>query len=349
MKLGIIRVQARSVGKRRPRCITENQSGGEYKVANELNEQLNAAPEPEMREAAPVMPKEAEPAAAIEVVDKPSAPTANDANDTPSPVIRLVDNKNFKSFSYGDDDGKFTPQTKHDQSAEAINAIRNDISLIAVGSSQIRANQNLVSRQAGNDIAHTSVRGQQELNRQLAEQRRIEAWNNTRTVIGGVSMTQAQALSALQKINEDPNAFIKRALEEGRIKKGEEEEYKRTAKRMQELMEKDKEDKLSPAEQQEKKDLEQSRMGEIVKSDIGRNVEQENAYNQSTIIKNAERSGKSYAESGISEISAKSDFAAAAQQRQVTNETALAPNLVKMAPENTEQVRKNNASVPGLG
>jgi hypothetical protein len=330
-----------------------NQSGGEYKVANELNEQLNAAPEPEMRAAAPVMPQEAEPAAAIEAIDTAPAQTANDANDTPSPVIRLVDNKNFKSFSYGDDDSQPGLQNKGekhlDQTTEAINAIRKDISLIAVGSTQVRANQNLVNRQAGNDDAHTSVRGQQELNRQLTEQRRIEAWNNTRTVIGGVSMTQAQALSALQKINEDPDAFVKRALEEGRIKKGEEEEYKRTAKRMQELMEKDKEGKLSEPEKQEKMDFEASRMGKIVGSDIGKTVEKDNAYNQSATIKGAERDGRSYAQSGISEISVKSEFSAAAQQRNFTIEAAPESVVAKITVENAEQVRKNNASVPGLG
>ncbi|MDB5491972.1 MAG: hypothetical protein JWO78_1821 [Micavibrio sp.] len=310
-------------------------------MANELNEQQTAAPEPELRVAEPIdlQAIEAAPDAAMQDETKAEAPS--------TPNFTVHHNKNFHSAYYGGDDSKAARDNdpEQDQVQQAISAIRRDPSLIANGATQGRLNQQLASRAAGNNDNGSSVRSQQD--RYLAEQRRIEAWNNTQIMVGGVSMTQGQALSALQKINNDPEAYAKRALEEGRIKKGEEEEYKRTAKRMQELMEKDKDGKLSASELQEKSQLEKSRMGEIVRGDIGKTVEKDNAYNQNATIQNAERGGGSYAKSGISDFSVKPEFTAAAQQRQISGEITLV--ATKTAPEITEQVKRNNATVPGLG
>ena len=244
----------------------QNLSGGEYQVANELNEQQYAAPEQELRSAEPVEMASAEPA---NIVDAVAPEIESNDGATPSPVIRLVDNKSFKTFSYGEDDSKFSPQKKtelqQNQATEAINAIRHDISLIAVGSSQIQANKNLVSRQAGNDDAHTSVRGQQELRRQLAEQRRIEAWNNTQTMVGGVSMTNAQAQASRKNVIDNDERYADWAAEKGYIRADQKDEFKKSAKEMYNLKEEEKKNgKMTSAQQQRFEELQRSPVGQAV-------------------------------------------------------------------------------------
>lgn len=246
-------------------------------MANELNEQLNAAPEPEMRESAPAMQKESVPAADANEpsVRDMSAEASNDAGNTPSPVIRLVDAQNLKTFSYGDDGavpGMENNGAKHDnQAKEAIDAIRKDITLIAVGSTQMSANQNSVSRQAGNDANHTSVRGQQDLMRQLAEQRRIEAWNNTQTTVGGVSMTNAQAQAARKNVIENDERYADWAVEKGYIRADQKDEFKKAAKEMYELKEAEK-------RQGKMTDDQQRRFDELQRSPVGQAADKATAH-----------------------------------------------------------------------
>lgn len=76
-----------------------------------------------------------------------------------------------------------------------------------------------------------------DLREQLEEiQERLTAWDNTKIMVGGTEMTNAEALTAVHKINQSPDLYIDKAIREGRLKEEDRERVKADLKKTEELM-----------------------------------------------------------------------------------------------------------------
>jgi hypothetical protein len=166
-------------------------------------------------------------------------------------------------------------------------SIGNMSKLIGRGSSS-------VNRAAARDSASGTDAARQQA-RTAAEQReqlRIAQWNATQVRVGGVTMTNAQVLAILKEINKDPDKFAQDAVNKGYIKdtSEEKEKLKREIKRLEELNKREQAgEKLSPEELQERNNLYNGPVGQVMK-DAGAQMnalENRGAYNPEQEIQNA--------------------------------------------------------------
>jgi len=98
----------------------------------------------------------------------------------------------------------------------------------------------------------------------------LAEWNAQKTFVGGVEMTNEEAQEARQHIIDNADHYAYRARMEGRIREGEEEEYKLTAKRINELEDKKGRGISSRDDDQECEKLKHSRIGQAVEGDAAK-------------------------------------------------------------------------------
>jgi len=109
------------------------------------------------------------------------------------------------------------------------------------------------------------------------ELRHLEEWNRQMTVIGGVSMTNAEAQSARRWMIDHEDDCVRDALKRGQISAEDAEDYRRGLHRSYELADKEGRGTITEAERAERDAWRTSHLGKIEEETIAGYVEQRRA------------------------------------------------------------------------
>lgn len=188
----------------------------------------------------------------------------------------------------------------------------NDISQILTGAKAVTgkavwsANGAAAMQREDANQRHKAEEKQQAERAEARELAHLAAWNAQMTNLGGVEMTNEEAQAARQHICDHANEYAERAVREGRIREDEKEDYKRTARRIRELKEREGRGIASDAEKEECERLQRSRPGRAAEHDAGQHYAQTS--DQVMTAKTTDRDAKNDLRTGVSAAAIDSSF-----------------------------------------
>lgn len=211
------------------------------------------------------------------------------------------------------------------------------------GKSVWSANSAAVMQREGAHQRQQAEEKQETKNREALELAHLAEWNAQKTMLGGVEMTNEEAQNARQHICDHADEYAERAVREGRIGEDEKEDYKRTARRIRELKEREGRGTASDVEKEECERLQRSRVGQAAEHDAGQHYAQTS--DQTMTAKTKDRDAKNDLRTGLSAASIDDSFQAAPEiNRHFSN--AVTPDRLPSSqpdiqpPANTRNVSK---------
>ena len=112
---------------------------------------------------------------------------------------------------------------------------------------------------------------------------RVREWENTVVMWGGMQTTNAEIQDTLHKMLERADETAEDAVKKGLIKKGEEEEYKRTLEEMHRLRELQKNNQMNDEQRRRLAEIERSRMGQVIINTSAQRIEANRSLNNNNL------------------------------------------------------------------